>query len=220
MNIPAAQAVDDAVRQYEFEQLAARVAALEKRGNIAPVGQYVYAYGLGGPYVTNTLTLPTQPFFVRFRADQAFDALAIDVVTAVASSTFVAGIYATDANGFPTTLLQQATLSGATIAPKTVSFTALPAGLYWYAVNAVVGAPILRGTSGANPLYINIYGGALNQYAMTSHACWSGTGITGLPDPFPANKAGIDGAPGSAPVAMIRVAGAATRPHPNRHRRK
>lgn len=77
--------------------------------------------------------------------DVTFNELAVNVTNAAAGSTVFYGIYASDANGLPKTLLASGSASGATTGVKStpVTLTLTKGQVVWDAILATGGAPSL-----------------------------------------------------------------------------
>lgn len=108
--------------------------------------------------------------------DVTFDEMSVNVTAAVAGSTVSYGIYASDANGLPSTLLASGSSSGATTGVKStpVTITLTKGQVVWDAVLATGGTPNL---TAFQPIFQD---GALTPIANGSVALAIG-GHTSLP---------------------------------------
>lgn len=186
-----------------IDTLTARVAALEtglaaRKANIGPPGRWVWAWN--GSANSSVAQTAQRLVLGRFLAEQPFDMFGIDIGTAVASSTLIVGIYRCDANGMPTSVAAQGTVDASTTGSKTISFTALPAGLYWQAT-LPSGAINLRSSSSMATLFLtNSTGTAVNVNANWNS--WFIGSLAALPDPF----SGATSLGTTLPVSQIRMA--------------
>ena len=109
------------------------------------------------PYYTTigitTLTVGALFFCKRkILDDVTFNELSVNVTTAAASSNVFYGVYASDANGLPSTLLASGSASGATTGVKSTAVTlALTKGQVVWDACLCTGAPI--GVTGFQPIF-------------------------------------------------------------------
>lgn len=187
--------------------LETRLAALEKlrRG---PSGWWIYPWDPN--MVATTATHAGRHWRgARGAMVQAFDALAFEVTTAAAAGTTAkVAIYNTDANGLPTSLaFGSAAIDVTTTGIKTVTFTALPAGVYWLGV-IVSADTVLRYINTAGASWVSPSSAAATTLASANFgwqlfvSAFATNGI--LPDPFPAPSANT--VTSTSPVMHLRIA--------------
>jgi hypothetical protein len=185
--------------------LEPRVTALETSvgGKIGPPGRWVWTWWPGVTFNSQS-TVVGEMRCVRFQADQAFDALAVQQTTTPAGSSVKVGVYATNAQGYPTTLAASITLdttTGGSFPPKQGTFTAVPAGLYWLAFLPLGAAPNMACSTATSALFVT-----QNTTPNISSAggSWTVPGQANLPTPFPV--ASVSGGALQVPVAQMRLA--------------
>jgi hypothetical protein len=172
-------------------------APLGTRDRIGPGGYWTFAWG---PYVgTNTVpAVADQMKATRFTVGQSFDALAIEVTTLVAATNVLLGVYACLADGSPGALVASGSVDSSTAGIKQATFTAVPAGEYWFAVKSN-GTPTLR-NSGATNMAVPA-GGTANIAGYNSWVVQLGAGAA-LPNPW----SGAVSLGGNMFVGMLRFA--------------
>jgi hypothetical protein len=165
-------------------------------GRRGPVGYWTYAWPSAAA-TTQALTAD-QVKITRIAMEQPFDGAVIEVTAFVASSTALIGVYNVDVNGLPTTLAASGSVATDTNGVKQVTFTAVPAGLHWFAVKPSA-AITTRSSGSLSPLMLHTSTGS-----MSGFNAWTlqlGTGAA-LPNPWP----GGHSTHFSMVVAMLRFA--------------
>ena len=118
--------------------------------------------------------------------DQTFTKLSLYVNTTNVNSVFTLGVYSSNANGFPSTRIDQGTVSGDTVGVRTVTGLNIPmtkGNLYWIACNAggvsnLTGLTVVVGSSNS------LFGAIQQTTSISSQLSSSGyyaTSQTSLP---------------------------------------
>jgi hypothetical protein len=172
------------------------------RGRRAAPGRWIYAHEPTSIAPVNIGGYANHALLARTVVHSPFDALTVKVTTAVAASTWLAGVYRTDAYGMPSTLGASGPIDSSATGMKVVTFAALPAGTYWLAFwsSVAIGAACHQA---GNQLHVMAEAGAPPDISPQTGWAYFIPSMVSFPPTFPST--GMIGSV-TAVAAMLRCA--------------